>query len=176
VKKELRANESALDRLNQFSPPPFKLTVMHIEGIGTTCRMCSRRQSMAVPLVLILSPLQDGYGFKAKVESALCFDCYDRLREVLEKAKELPGGPPYTLPSLAHLKLQGRYAEGTVSFDAKNPWGEAALLNQLIKKMYCEREDPFIIMRQDFPLAQEGGSPNMEINPQRWGEEKETRP
>lgn len=165
--------ESALDRLDRFNPPPFKLTVMHIEDIGTACRMCSRRQSMTVPVILLLSPLRDDRGFKSKIESALCFDCYDRLREVLEGAKKLPGGPPYTLPSLAHLQLQGRYAEGTVSFDAKNPWGEAALLNQLIQKMYCEHTDPFV-MPKDFLLAQEKGSPNIEVNPQCRGEKKET--
>jgi hypothetical protein len=170
--RPIALDESAYDRLNMFSPPLFKLTVMHIEGIGTACRMCSRRQSMTVPVVLLLSPLQDVHGYKPKIESALCFDCYGRLREVLEEAKKLPGGPPYMLPSLASLKLQGRYAEGTISFDAKNPWGEAALLNKLIQKMYCERMDP-IIVSKDFPLAQEGGGPNIEVNPHRWGKEKE---
>lgn len=152
MKKELTANESAFDRLNRFSPPPFKLTLMHIKGIGTACRMCSRRQSMTVPVVLLLSPLSDGAGSKSKTESALCFDCYDRLRRVLEKAKELPGGPPYTLPSLDSLKLQDRYAEGTISFDAKNPWGEAALLNQLIQKMHVEQ------VQFTIALADEAGS------------------
>lgn len=140
MKKKVEVGRSPLDRLNSFSPPPFKLTVMHIEGVGTVCRMCSRRQSLAVPLVLILSPLNygNGYVLKPKIESALCFDCYNRLREAMKAD---------TLPSLAHLKLQGRYAEGAVSFDAKDPWGEARLINQMIQKMYCAREDSFIVPR-----------------------------
>jgi hypothetical protein len=155
VKKKVEVDRSPLERLSSFVPPPFKLTVMHIEGVGTACRMCSRRQSLAVPLVLILCPLNDGCGFQTKIESALCFDCYNRLREAMEAD---------TLPSLVHLKLQGRYAEGAVSFDAKDPRGEAKRINQMIQKMY-KREDPFIVVRQDFPLASNEGSPNIVKNP-----------
>lgn len=90
--------------------PKDKLSIVYITDHNTACRSCLSRNSQDTPVVVVASNTQG-----LKIETSLCFPCYDRVRQTLENPETFP--TTLKLPRLNSLKMQDRYAEGMIFCD-----------------------------------------------------------
>jgi len=95
----------------QRTMPTDQLTVAYIKDHGTVCRACLQRNTADTPVVTIASNLNG-----PRLETSLCLQCYERAQLTLSNDSF---GSEFRLPRLNSLKMQERYAEGTIYCEAK---------------------------------------------------------